>query len=79
MFSLVESVVARINHWTVRFLTYALIKSVLVGMKGLWSHLFLLPKKVIKKYRAFVEPFFKVGLIMVQKGLQLYGRLSIKC
>lgn len=64
---LVEKISSRIVQWLSKFLSYAvrvvLIKSVLNGFKSYWTQIFLLPKKVVKSLRAYVENFCGVELI----------------
>lgn len=62
---LVNRISAAIQNWTCKSLTYAtrvaLIKSVLIGIKGYWSQLFLLPQKIIRKIETICRIFLWSG------------------
>ena len=49
---LIEKIMARINSWTTRKLSYAgrtqLVQTVLFGVQSYWAQLFIFPAKIIK-------------------------------
>ena len=59
---LIEKITARINSWTLRFLSYArrlqLIQSVLFNIQNYWFRHFILPKCVIKEINQKCSRFF---------------------
>lgn len=62
---LLEKLSAVIRQWSNKFLSYAarivLIQSVVEGIKGFWSQIFLLPKKVIRELEAICRKFLWSG------------------
>lgn len=68
---MVERIVAKINYWTSRFLSYGgrlqMIKSVLFGMQTYWSQVFLLPKKIIKLIESTCRTFLWTGQCHLSK------------
>lgn len=62
---LIDRIVARIQHWTAKVLSYAgrkqLIKSVLFAITSYWMHIFPIPKKVLKHIEAVCRSFLWTG------------------
>ncbi|XP_058753368.1 uncharacterized protein LOC131626562 [Vicia villosa] len=58
---LIDKMIARIQHWSVKFLSYAgrqqLVQSVLISITNYWMSVFPLPKKVIQKIEALCRNF----------------------
>lgn len=77
---LVERMIIAIKKWTSRFLSYAakrvLTKSALSSVKGFWSQVFLLPKKIIKKIKAACRQFLLCGGFRV-KDFQRWNKEAI--
>lgn len=71
--SLVEKITSKLCHWSTKYLSYGgrleLIRSGAAVIRNLWAHMFILPKKVIKKWKAYVGLSFGQG----KKGV--LGRL----
>ncbi|XP_058768924.1 uncharacterized protein LOC131642722 [Vicia villosa] len=58
---LIDKMVERIQHWSVKFLSYAgrqqLVQSVLMSISSYWMSVFPLPKKIIQKIEALCRNF----------------------
>ncbi|KAL6514499.1 hypothetical protein OROGR_020078 [Orobanche gracilis] len=69
---LIEKMVSRIRHWTVKFLSYGgrlqLVQSVLYAIQHYWSQLFPLPKKVLKAVNTICRQFLWSGDIGGRKS-----------
>ena len=72
---LVERIIARINSWTSKLLSYAgrlqLIQTVLFSMHNYWCRIFLLPKRVIKRINQICARFFWKGSDQTSKGARV--------
>ena len=79
---LIEKVVARIQLWTAKKLSYAgrcqLITSVLQGIQLYWSQIFLLPKKVLKEIQSILRSFLWSGSSESRKALVAWDDLCYK-
>ncbi|KAL6498703.1 hypothetical protein OROGR_028250 [Orobanche gracilis] len=62
---LLEKMVAKVRHWTAKFLSYGgrvqLIKSVLYAIQNYWSQVLLFPKKVLVAIEAICRKFLWTG------------------
>lgn len=79
---LVDKILGRITSWTARYLSYAgrlqLIKTVLFSIQIYWSHIFVLPKKLIKKIEAVCRTFLWTGEVETsRKALLAWERVCM--
>ncbi|XP_048498145.1 uncharacterized protein LOC125496667 [Beta vulgaris subsp. vulgaris] len=79
---LIAKVVARIQLWTAKKLSYAgrsqLISSVLQGIQLYWSQIFLLPKKVLREIQSILRSFLWSGTSDSRKALVAWDDLCYK-
>lgn len=58
---LIDKILARVQHWTARLLSYAgklqLIKSVVFSITSYWMQIFPLPKKVLRHIESLCRIF----------------------
>lgn len=63
---IIEKITTRIRLWSSRNLSYAartqLINSVLISLHRYWTHVFILPKSVLKEETHICRAFFGVGI-----------------
>ncbi|XP_049378189.1 uncharacterized protein LOC125842966 [Solanum stenotomum] len=68
---LVNKIIARISSWTAKKLSYAgrmqLVKSILFGIQAYWSHLFIIPAKVLKFIESYCRSFTWSGSNTINK------------
>lgn len=59
--TLVDRITAKLQGWSTRFLTYAgrveLVRCVIGGIQSVWTHLFGIPKKVLKLVNNVVQVY----------------------
>ncbi|XP_069143462.1 uncharacterized protein [Solanum lycopersicum] len=67
----IDKIMARINSWTPKKLSYAgrtqLIKTVLFGVKHYWAQLFIIPAKIIKVIKGLCRSYLWSGVGYVTK------------
>ena len=72
---LVEKMIAKINHWATKFLSYAgclqLIQSVLYSIQNFWCTQFFLPKSVFKRLNQLCSNFFWKGSSDSKRGARV--------
>lgn len=77
---LVQKILAKINCWATKFLSYAgrlqLIKSVIFGIQVFWSQIFILPQKVVKQIQTACRLFLWTGTTgMSKRSLVAWDRI----
>ena len=79
---LIEKITAKINHWAVRFLSYArrlqLIQSVLYSIQNYWCRQFISPKSVIKRLNQLCSHFFWKGSSSIRRGAKVSWQVVCK-
>lgn len=62
---LLDKILAKVHHWTAKFLSYAgrlqLIKSAMIAIQSFWSQIFPLPKKILLKIETICKRFLWTG------------------
>ena len=70
-YPLIDKIMARINSWTAKKLSYAgrtqLIKTVLFGVQSYWAQLFIIPAKIIKVIEGLCRSYLWSGVGYVTK------------
>ena len=65
-YPLIDKIIARINSWTARKLSYAgrtqLVQTVLFGVQSYWAHLFIFPAKIIKLIESLCRSYLWSGV-----------------
>lgn len=74
-YPLVDKMIGRITSWTAKYLSYAgklqLIKNVLFCIQAFWSHVFILPKKIVHMIETACRSFLWAGQAEVTKKAPL--------
>ena len=70
-YPLIEKIMARINSWTAKKLSYVgrtqLVKTVLFRVLSFWAHLYIIPTKIIKLIEGLCISYLYSGVICVTK------------